>query len=327
MSRLLQLPLVRLALVCAALVLAVFVVVDPTEDPAVRADDADTVETSAPSAFGSAPTTGTGVVEVDGIVLPIVGGEPGAWEVLTPCARRAVVDGEPIAGAHVVLDPGHGGEETGAVARNGLSEAELNLDVARRTAQVLEDAGASVVLTRDREVRVTLETRAAIAMALDPLVFLSIHHNGGPTEPAPSPGVQVYHQVSDPESKRLGGIVFEALRERMTPLSETWSAGNAVGVRPRLDAEGGDFYGVLRGATGIPSVLVEALYMSSEPEATLLTEPEVRRTEATAIADAVVAWLDTDRPGSGYLGPLQAEESPGGGGGQEGCEDPAGLGA
>lgn len=327
MSRLLQLPLVRLALVCAALVLVVFLVVDPTEDPALETEGGRVSTTTVPSAFGPVPDTGTGVVEVDGIVLPIVGGEASAWEVLTPCARRAVVDGEPITGAHVVLDPGHGGEETGAIAGNGLSEAELNLDVARRTVRVLEQAGASVVLTRDREVRVTLETRAAIATALDADVFVSIHHNGGPTEPARRPGVQVYHQVSDPESKRLGGILFEELRETVTPLSDTWSAGNAVGVRPRIDAEGDDFYGVLRGPRGIPSVLVEALYMSSEPEQTLLTRPELRQAEATAIADAIVSWMQTERPGSGYLHPLQAEESPGGGGGQEGCEDPPGLGS
>ena len=321
MARLWQIPLVRLAAVCAALVLVVFLVVDPTED----SGDPNGQAAGSPSVFGPVPRTGVGVVERDGIVLPVVGGEEGAWEVLTPCAARAVLDAERTTGAHVVVDPGHGGEETGAIADTGLSEAELNLDVARRTAAQLREAGATVVLTRTRDVRVTLETRAAIARALDPLAFISIHHNGGPTHPAELPGVQVYHQVGEPESRRLGGILFEELRETVAPLSDTWSAGNAVGVRERVSEEGGDFYGVLRGPAGIPSVLVEALYLSSEPEATLLTEPALRDAEATAIAEAVREWLSTPRRGSGYLGPLRAQESAGGGGGTAGCEDPPGL--
>ena len=322
MARLWQIPLVRLAAVCVALVLVVFLIVDPTDDSS-GPDDAD--GQAAPSVFGPVPDTGLGVIERDGIVLPVVGGEDGAWEVLTPCAARTVVDGERVTGAHVVIDPGHGGEETGAIADNGLSEAELNLDVARRTAARLRDAGATVVLTRDRDVRVTIETRAAIARALDPLVFVSIHHNGGTTHPAERPGVQVYHQVDAPESRRLGGILFEELREKVTPLSDTWSAGNAVGVRTRIGTEGDDFYGVLRGPAGIPSVLVEALYLSSEPEATLLTTEALRDAEAAAIAAAIVEWLDTARRGSGYLGPLRAQESAGGGGGTAGCEDPPRL--
>ena len=57
-----------------------------------------------------------------GFVLPVIGGEPGAWVVRTPCAAEATVDAEPIDGAHVVLDPGHGGSETGAIGPSGMVE-------------------------------------------------------------------------------------------------------------------------------------------------------------------------------------------------------------
>ena len=61
---------------------------------------------------------------------------------------------------------------------------------------------------------------------------------------------------------------------------------------------------------------------SSEPEASLLLEDDVRQAEAEAIADAVVGWLETGYAGSGFLPPLRSAESAGGGGGTGGCEDP-----
>ena len=93
-------------------------------------------------------------------------------------------------------------------------------------------------------------------------------------------------------------------------------------MRARISDEGSDFYGILRGADGVPAMLAEALYMSDEPEATLLLQDDVRQAEAQAIADAVVAWIESPYAGSGYLPPLVASESAGGGGGAAGCEDP-----
>lgn len=326
MSAVLQSPLVRLALSCAVLVMAVYLVVRPSDDaPSPATADPRSSSSAASSVFGPAPSSGPGVVTIGGTVLPVVGGGEGEWQVLTPCARTVVVDGTHIAGAHVVLDPGHGGRETGAVGPTGVVEAELNLDVAGRVAERLEDMGATVVLTRRSDERVTLTTRAAIADALDPLVFVSIHHNSGPTSPSDEPGVQVFHQQDEPESARLAGVLWEELRSAFTPFSDQWSAGLSTGVRARLSADGDDYYGVLRGSDGVPAVLIEALYLSSEPEATLLADDAIRDAEADAIAAAVVDWLGTDRPGSGFIGPLVAEESAGGGGGTDGCVDPPGL--
>lgn len=316
-------PLARLALVALVLIALAWAIFGRSVDEiAVVPDTTDTTE---PSVFEPLPTSDAGVVLVDDLVLPVTGGEEGAWTVLTPCANTATVDGELLTGAHVVIDPGHGGRETGAIGPSGVVEAELNLDVALKAKTLLEQEGATVALTRTDDTRVTLETRAAIAQALDPLLFISIHHNGGPTRTADQPGVQVYHQHQTPESARFAGVLFEHLQEALAPFSETWSGGNATGVRSRLGEDGGDFYGVLRGSEGVPAVLAEALYMSDEPEATLLLRDDVRQAEAQAIADAVVAWLESPYAGSGYLPPLQASESAGGGGGPEGCEDPEEL--
>ncbi|HEU5083071.1 MAG TPA: N-acetylmuramoyl-L-alanine amidase [Acidimicrobiales bacterium] len=320
-------PLARLAIGCLALVAVTALIASLLGgDDDTDADAATTSTTTAPNPFGPVPAGGPGAVRTEGgLLLPISGGEPGAWTVLTPCAQTAVVDGEHVAGAHVVIDPGHGGEETGAIGPSSVVEAELNLDVAKRAAQALRDAGATVALTRTDETRVTLRTRAAIARSLDPLVFISIHHNGGPTSPADRPGVQVYHQHRTPGSARLAGLLFEQLQTALAPFSDTWSGGSATGVRARLGTDGNDFYGILREAGDVPAVLAEALYLSHEPEASLLLEPDVRQAEADAIAAAVLAWVETGRAGSGHLPPLTASESAGGGGGTAGCDDPAEL--
>lgn len=319
-------PLARLALASLVLIALAWAIFGRSVEDEIAVVP-DTTDTTEPSVFGPVSTSGAGAVLLEGLVLPITGGEEGAWTVLTPCANTATVDGEALTGAHVVIDPGHGGRETGAIGPSGVVEAELNLDVALKAKALLEERGATVALTRNDDTRVTLETRAAIAQALEPVLFISIHHNGGPTRTADEPGVQVYHQHQTPESARFAGVLFEQLQEAMTPFSDTWSGGNATGVRARLGEDGGDYYGVLRGSEGVPAVLAEALYMSDEPEASLLLRDDVRQAEAQAITEAVVAWLESPYAGSGYLPTLVATESAGGGGGSTGCEDPELLGS
>lgn len=323
-------PILRLAAVCVALVVAAYVIIQPSEESGSDSDGEPgpaglSTTTAPPSVFGPIPSGGPGVVEhASGAVLPVQGGGDGSWEVLTPCARTTVVDGPRVTGAHVVLDPGHGGRETGAIGPTGVTEEALNLDIAQRVAHRLREAGAGVVLTRTGDVRVAIETRAAVVEALDPQLFVSIHHNSGPTVASTRPGVQVYHQDGEPEAARLGTLLFDGLQAAFSPFSDTWSAGNAIGVRARLGTDGDDYYGVLR-RPAVPAVLIEALYLSSEPEASLLEGDEIREAEAAAIADAVIAWVGTDASGGGQLPTLVADESAGGGGGTTGCEDPAGL--
>jgi N-acetylmuramoyl-L-alanine amidase len=258
-----------------------------------------------------------------GLVLPVHGGEPGAWQVLTPCATAAVVPGEPVLGAHVVLDPGHGGPEPGAVGPSGLREADVNLDVARRVRSLLEAEGATVVLTRDADVRMTLETRAAIAKAMAPAAFLSIHHNAAPVGKSEVPGSELYHQLADPESRRLAGLLWEEMQEHLAPFGTDWAVGDDPGARARRSLRtGDDYYGILRHAQGVTAVLTEAAYLSNPAENALLLTDEFRDAEARAITDAVLRLLRTDDPGSGFKPTKEVQVGAGGGGGAGGCVDP-----
>lgn len=281
-----------------------------------------------PSPWGPAPSPGSGAVETPtGLVLPVVADHgDGTYDVRTPCDAVASTPGEPLEGVHVVLDPGHGGEEPGAVGDNGLEEADVNLAIAQRVATLLRDAGATVVLTRDDDVRVTVSTRAALAVGLRPIAFLSIHHNAAAEGPAPAPGTEAYFQVASPESRRLAGLVVEEVRAALAPYAVAWTGDVDAGATARLRAEdpSQDFYGVLRLAAGVPSVLLEAAYLSNPPEAELLAREDVQQAEAAAIARALLRFHRGEAPAeSAYSAePPSTGGSGRSGGTAEGCEDP-----
>ena len=259
-----------------------------------------------------------------GFVVPITGGGPGAWQVMTPCGKTAtVVNGDPIGGATVVLDPGHGGIETGTSGPAGLVERDLNLVIARLAKTALEEAGAKVVLTRTADYRISITTRAEIAQRLKPPVFISIHHNGGHDEERATPGTEVFFQIASPESKRLAGILYEELYAFFSGFDGvTWWADRDAGAKPRANQSGGDYYGMLRRTNGITAVLSEAAFLNNPAEEALLVRPDVQQGEADAIASAVRRFMLGNDQGSGFVEPYDRTEPAGSGGGTSGCEDP-----
>src|SRR5512138_3823464 len=82
----------------------------------------------------------------------------------------------------VVLDPGHGGPQEGAVSPLGDTEKQLTLEIARRVAERLKRMGGRVVLTRTGDIEVPLVNRAVVANAIRADLFISIHLNSMPTE-------------------------------------------------------------------------------------------------------------------------------------------------
>lgn len=259
-----------------------------------------------------------------GFVLPIIGGGPGAWQVMTPCGKSGTVrGGDPIGGATVVLDPGHGGIETGSVGPGGTVERDLNMAVARRTKAVLEREGAKVVLTRTGDYRIALTTRAEIALRLQPPVFISIHHNGGHDEERATPGTEVFFQIDSPDSKRLAGILYEELFAYFSSFDGiTWYADRDAGAKFRSNDSGGDYYGILRRTAGVTAVLSEALFLPNPQEEALLVREDVQQGEAEAITRAVRRFMLGEDAGSGFTDPYPRVEPAGPGGGTRGCTDP-----
>lgn len=238
-------------------------------------------------------------------LLPVVGRFAGSTVVSSTCGREVVYeDGVPVVNSvspvDVVLDAGHGGPESGSVGANGLVERDLNLVVAFHTKLALEEMGHTVVLTRRRDLHMPIRQRTAIARALDPRAFVSIHHNGGAVKRSDTPGTEAFHQIDVPESRRLAGLLFEEVQAVFANYWVPWVRTYHQGVSARLREPRTDTYGVLRMTRGIPSAIIEGLYLSNPPEAQLLAIPEIQQAEGKAIARAIDRFLSTEEPGSGF---------------------------
>jgi N-acetylmuramoyl-L-alanine amidase len=287
---------------------------------------ASTTTTAAPAvAWPALPADGAAraVVTPNGVVLAVhAATADGRFVATSPCGNEVTVTGAPLSGATVVLDPGHGGDEPGAVGPAGTVEKDVNLAIASEAKRQLEAEGATVVLTRTGDYRITLASRAAIAQALQPTVFISIHHNADPDEHRSTPGAETYYQIASPDSKRLSGLVYEELVSAFAAYDIDWVADRDAGAKYRPRADGGDYYGILNRTAGIPAVLSEAAFISNAPEEALIADPAFQVVEAGAFTRAVVRYVTTSDPGSGFVEPYPRTQPAGPGGGATGCVDP-----
>ena len=285
-----------------------------TDDPAAApAETSSTTATTPPTTTTRPPTTTTteppiawdpvpagpprAVVTPNGVVLAVLATNPdGSFVARAPCGGEVTVTGRALGGANVVLDPGHGGDEPGAVGPAGTTEKAVNLAIAQQTARRLEALGASVVLTRTADYRITLASRAAVATSLRPQLFVSIHHNAAPDGPRDGPGSETYFQLASPDSKRAAGLVYEELVDAFAAYDVAWVADRDAGAKYRRRADGSDYYGILHRTAGVPAVLAEAAFISNAPEEALLADPAFQAVEAQALTDAIVRYVSTDRP-------------------------------
>lgn len=180
----------------------------------------------------------------------------------------------PTGTAEIVLDPGHGGPDPGAVHEAyGLHEANLTLAIAERMATILQDThGYTVALTRaDNETELGNSERGAIANACQARVFVEIHLNAS-TDRSVN-----YSQA------------FWAEKEKDLALSLVMSQALASLDIPVNAVDRFDNGGLLRAK--MPAVLVEAVFLSNNEEAQRLAEDARQDQIAQAVAQGVVSWL------------------------------------
>lgn len=223
-----------------------------------------------------------------------------------------------------VIDPGHGGELTGATSPRGDQEKDLTLQIARRTKRRLERLGGRVVLTRTGDTRVPLANRAAVANALDADLFVSIHLNSMPTEASrrTSSGVETYFLSADASdagaeasaarenADRLAGEPAPDPNDPVAAILDDLESAAALAGSSRLayalheklvgalraenrGVKQAPFY-VLAGAR-MPAVLLEVGFISNEEEAARLRTPEHQERIAAAVAEGVAAWRAAER--------------------------------
>lgn len=275
-----------------------------------------------PASYRGAAATPTGVV------VPVLGTAAGGWLVGTPCGQTATVRNVKALTGTVVLDAGHGGQETGAVGPLGNWESHLNTEVVAHARQVLEAAGVSVVLTRTDDYRIGIVPRAQIIAAVKPKAVVSVHHNASSNELRKTPGTEIFHQTvgtGAAESRRLAGLLYEEVTATLARYSNDvgeWAATPRAGVKPRRNAAGDDFYGMLRRTQGTPTALVEVGFISHHSEERLYARPAVQRAVGEAVARGVVRFLTTKDPGRGFVVPPRLADDNRPGGGTENCQDP-----
>ncbi|MGH9551254.1 MAG: N-acetylmuramoyl-L-alanine amidase family protein, partial [Terriglobales bacterium] len=88
--------------------------------------------------------------------------------------------GLPLAGLKICVDPGHGGNESGAIGCGGTKESQINLGIGLKLQKLLQQAGATVIMTRTADVEVSLEDRVKMATENNVDILLSIHNNALP---------------------------------------------------------------------------------------------------------------------------------------------------
>lgn len=285
-----------------------------------------------------------------GILLPVTGFADGHFAVLTPCEIRGWVPaervrthpmaaGEPTAlhEATIVLDPGHGGIMSGAPGPTGLSEAQANSAIVAQLTELLagprriEASGAvvpgsdhgppRVLLTRSEDYTTGLGFRATVANSVGAHVLLSIHNNASPDSSLTGPGTEIFYQLDSPASKRLSGLLYEEVTSTLRRYDVPWVGNRDAGVKYRRGSDGDDYYGILR-RPEVTAALLEAMFISNPAEEDLLKRPDVQRAIAEAVYRALVRYVTTQDPGSGFVDPIPRAPGPSG---QlhSACTDPA----
>jgi N-acetylmuramoyl-L-alanine amidase len=210
--------------------------------------------------------------------------------------RTAQPSGAPGPFAVVILDPGHGGQDSGAMC-GGLLEKELTLDVARRIDRLLDSEGIATLMTRLGDTYVSLADRATFANRIRNCIFVSIHFNED-NRPVAS-GVETYyaaHQITagsfmaswlpflwrplsdlpNPESQRLAGFIQEALVARTRAIDRGTQAGQ---------------FFVIANVTS-PAVLIEGGFLTNKEDISKLTSEDYRDQIAAAVADGILHYRD-----------------------------------
>jgi N-acetylmuramoyl-L-alanine amidase len=198
--------------------------------------------------------------------------------------------------AVVVLDPGHGGQDSGAMC-GGVMEKDLTLDVARRIDRLLDADGIATLMTRLGDTYVSLADRAAFGNRVRDSIFVSIHFNED-NKPVAS-GVETYyaaHQIASPFAL-ASWLPFLAPPPSDLPKPESQSLATfiqeALVVRTRSVDRGTQTkqFFVIANVTS-PAVLIEGGFLTNKEDVTKLASEDYRDQLAAAVADGILRYRD-----------------------------------
>ena len=174
----------------------------------------------------------------------------------------------------VVIDPGHGGTDYGAI-REGINEKDITLDISQRVATMLKARGYKVALTRTEDKYLELQERCDYTEAENPEIFVSIHVNSA-VATAPC-GIETHYYHDN--SKALADIIQKHLIKSI-------DAKDRGVIRSK-------FYVINH--TDVPAVLVETGFLSNPEERTDLISEKRKQMTAKSITDGIIEYLKKNK--------------------------------
>jgi N-acetylmuramoyl-L-alanine amidase len=218
----------------------------------------------------------------------------------------------------IVIDPGHGGEDTGAVGPSGIKEKDVVLDIAKRLKELLiENYQVTVILTRDGDYDLPLELRTEKANAVKADLFISIHTNASRRQGAR--GAETYimsYKATDDEARNLAavennvlGITNPEIKQNkelsmvLWDLAQTEYLAESTHLAETIQNEFNEFlrlpnrgvkqapFAVLMGAM-MPAVLVEVGFTTNPAEEQRLAQERYRQEIAATLARSIGSYLE-----------------------------------
>jgi N-acetylmuramoyl-L-alanine amidase len=182
----------------------------------------------------------------------------------------------PLQGRIIVIDPGHGGESSGAVGPGDIHERDVVLEIGKFLQSMLEDRGAKAIMTRTQDVDVNLYERIDSALEHHADLFISIHANAH----AEGADAVNYHGhmtlYNYAYNQKLAEIMLDNLAERMgLPRKRVWQRNDLTVLR----------------RPQVPSVLVETAFMMHPEDNWYLLQPENQKEFARAIMDGIIDYF------------------------------------
>ena len=194
-----------------------------------------------------------------------------------------------------LVDPGHGGTFPGRVNEDKVLEKEINLDIALKLDQLLEETGAQVIMTRradtdlippeSKEEKLLLQQRADLEQRIKMSeqskadYFISIHCNSIPNDKWQ--GAQTFYNPEDPESQKLAQAIQQMLVEQLGDYDRE--------ALPREDT-------YLFKNAAVPTVIVECGFLSNQEEAAKLQDPAYQQQLAWAVYLGINNYLTAQNP-------------------------------
>jgi N-acetylmuramoyl-L-alanine amidase len=184
-----------------------------------------------------------------------------------------------LRGVKILIDPGHGGKESGAVGPTGYPEKAINLLISRQLAEKLRAKGAQVHLTRTTDEFVSLGDRVAQIEQVQPAIALSIHYNALPDSGDPNVKKGISAFWFQPQSQGLANFLQQYLVQNLNRPDDGVYFNSLALVRPAI----------------APAVLLELGYMINPQEFEWITDRQSQTALVEALADGVTAWLQQPR--------------------------------